>query len=249
MWSQRDRWCGNLQRIRAATVTLDPWGSDSLASICLAASCPALAGPSAPSPSPTGLFATCPHYTVPAGASLATTGILLLLLLLLVLLLLLLLLLVLLLLFLRSNKLFRSTRRTLTVRAAKLPRPHSSFGKTSCFFIIKYTTVKDKLPRPLPVVQNKLRKLIWLKVFYKGGRWECHCKYIEENWLSYFDSMKSTDRCIIAVVALRDCQEVMAARIHLLVHWMGRKYLKQFCSMYLKWHSQRPSYYKIGLVE
>ena len=44
--------------------------------------------------------------------------------------------------------------------------------------------------------------------------------------------MKSTDRSILAAVALSYCQEVMAARIHLLVHWMLRKLLKQFCSMY-----------------
>ena len=40
--------------------------------------------------------------------------------------------------------------------------------------------------------------------------------------------MKSTDRCILAVLALMDCQEVMAARIHLLVHWMRRKSCSRF---------------------
>ena len=48
-------------------------------------------------------------------------------------------------------------------------------------------------------------------------------EYIEENSFGYFDSMKFTNRCIFAVVALSDCQEVMAARIHLLVHWMRIK--------------------------
>ena len=57
----------------------------------------------------------------------------------------------------------------------------------------------------------------------KEGRWEYHCKYIEENRYCYLYSMKFTDRCIIAVVSLSDCQEVMAATIHLLVHWMRRK--------------------------
>ena len=59
-----------------------------------------------------------------------------------------------------------------------------------------------------------------LSSILKGG---CHSKYIEENWFGYFDSMKSTDRYILAVVALSDCQEVMAARKHLLVHCMWRK--------------------------
>ena len=62
-----------------------------------------------------------------------------------------------------------------------------------------------------------------ISVLMQGGRWECHCKYIEENWFGYFESMKFTDRCILAVVALSDCQEVMAAKIHLLVNWMQRK--------------------------
>ena len=57
----------------------------------------------------------------------------------------------------------------------------------------------------------------------KRGRWGCHCKCMEENWFGYFDSMKSTYKCIVAVVALSDCPEVMAARIHLLVHWMWSK--------------------------
>ena len=52
--------------------------------------------------------------------------------------------------------------------------------------------------------------------------------------------MTSTNRCIHAVVALSDCQEVMAERIHLLIHWMRKKLLKQFCSTYLQWHSQQP---------
>ena len=82
----------------------------------------------------------------------------------------------------------------------------------------------------------------------QGGRWECHCKYIEENWLVNFDSMKFSDRCFLAVVALSDFQEVMAARIHLLVHCMWKKKLKQFCSIYLQWHSQRPSCNEISYL-
>ena len=50
-------------------------------------------------------------------------------------------------------------------------------------------------------------------------------KYIEENWFDYFDTMKSTNRCILAVEALSDCQEFMADRIHLLVNWMRGQYL------------------------
>ena len=38
-----------------------------------------------------------------------------------------------------------------------------------------------------------------------------------------FDSMTFTNRCILAVVALTDSQDVVAARIHLLVHWLRRK--------------------------
>ena len=72
--------------------------------------------------------------------------------------------------------------------------------------------------RPIQTHLN-LFEFIWTQ----GGRWKCHCKYIEENWFGHFDSMTSTDRCILAVVALSDCQEVMAARIHLLVHRMQRK--------------------------
>ena len=54
--------------------------------------------------------------------------------------------------------------------------------------------------------------------------------------------MQFTDRGILAVVALSDWQEVMAARIHLLVLWMRRKKLKLFCSTYLHWHSQPPPF-------
>ena len=56
----------------------------------------------------------------------------------------------------------------------------------------------------------------------------------------YFDSFKSTNRCILAVIALSDCQEVMAARKHLLVHWMQRKQQKQFGTLHLQWHSHCP---------
>ena len=54
--------------------------------------------------------------------------------------------------------------------------------------------------------------------------------------------MKFTNKCILAVVAWSDCQDVMAARIHLLVLWIWRQKLNQFCSMYLQWHSQLPPY-------
>ena len=57
----------------------------------------------------------------------------------------------------------------------------------------------------------------------KGDVGNANVKYIEKNWFGYFDSMKFSDRCILAVVALSDCQDVMAAQLHLLVHWMWRK--------------------------
>ena len=38
--------------------------------------------------------------------------------------------------------------------------------------------------------------------------------------------MKSTDRCILALVALSDCQDVMAAQIHILAYWMSKKIAK-----------------------
>ena len=56
--------------------------------------------------------------------------------------------------------------------------------------------------------------------------------------------MQFTDRGILAFVAMSDCQEVMAVRIHLLDLWVRGEYLKQFCSMYLHWHSQPPPYCK-----
>ena len=82
-----------------------------------------------------------------------------------------------------------------------------------------------------------MRGKIGVKKFLnpEGGHWECHCKYIEENWFGYFDSMKLTNMCILAVVALSEGQKFMAARIHLLLHWMQIN----SWSCFALWHSLR----------
>ena len=49
-----------------------------------------------------------------------------------------------------------------------------------------------------------------------------------------FFSMQCTERYDLAMVALNDCQEAMVARLHLLVHLMRRKQLKQFSYIYLE---------------
>ena len=55
------------------------------------------------------------------------------------------------------------------------------------------------------------------------GHWEYYCKYIEQNFLSFFLSMQCVNRDHLAVVPLNVSQEVMAARGPLFVHWMRRK--------------------------
>ena len=49
----------------------------------------------------------------------------------------------------------------------------------------------------------------------------------QTNWQTsghrYFLSMQCTNRWLLAVVALTSCQEGMAARWHLLIHWFPRK--------------------------
>ena len=53
--------------------------------------------------------------------------------------------------------------------------------------------------------------------------------------------MKFSDKCILAVVALSDCHEVMAARIHLSVGPLDvEKITDETVSMYLRWHFQHP---------
>ena len=71
-------------------------------------------------------------------------------------------------------------------------------------------------------------------LFQKEGRWECYCRYIEKNSFNNFFSMQSTNSGQLAVVAFFYCQEVMAARSHLSVHWMRRKELTQLFFMYLQ---------------
>ena len=52
------------------------------------------------------------------------------------------------------------------------------------------------------------------------GRWEFYIKYIEQNCFSYCLSMQCTNMSHLAVVAWSDWQEVMAAKLPLLVPWM-----------------------------
>ena len=49
-------------------------------------------------------------------------------------------------------------------------------------------------------------KLAFAMIKLKGGRWECFCKYIEQNDLSCFLSLQSTNKSHLAVVAWNDCQ-------------------------------------------
>ena len=62
----------------------------------------------------------------------------------------------------------------------------------------------------------------------KEDCWEWYSKYIKQNCVTYFPSMQFTNRDHLAVVALSDCQDIIAARSSVLVHWMRRKKLKQF---------------------
>ena len=50
------------------------------------------------------------------------------------------------------------------------------------------------------------------KIMLIEGRWECYCKYIEQNYFSYFLSMNYTNRGNLAVVTLSDCHKNMTAR-------------------------------------
>ena len=74
----------------------------------------------------------------------------------------------------------------------------------------------------------------------KGGRWECHCKYIEPNCYSYFLRIQCINRRILAAITLEQSLKATTARIHLLIDFMLSKWPNQFSSMYLQWHSQRP---------
>ena len=55
---------------------------------------------------------------------------------------------------------------------------------------------------------------------------------------SYFFSMQLTIMCQLPAVAWYACHEVITFTWHLLAQCTLRKYLYQFCSMYLRWYCQ-----------
>ena len=59
-------------------------------------------------------------------------------------------------------------------------------------------------------------------------KWTRIAKYIELNYFTYFLIMFFTNRGYLAVVAWNDCQQVLAARWLLFVHWMLRKNWSRF---------------------
>ena len=65
-----------------------------------------------------------------------------------------------------------------------------------------------------------------------------YSKYIKQNCFTYFLSMQYTNRCHLAIVALSAGQKAMLARRHLLIHWIKRKHLNNFSSLYLEYNSK-----------
>ena len=98
---------------------------------------------------------------------------------------------------------------SITPTATDLPIIHS---RQSCNFDVLLDLELSEPYLPTYFSEKKTITKNWYFGCYRqGGNCECHCKYIEENWFCYFDSKKFTSRCILAVVALSDCQKVMAA--------------------------------------
>ena len=71
------------------------------------------------------------------------------------------------------------------------------------------------------------------QVCYKGGGWEEHCKYIEQNCFSFFLDIQRTIRCILAAITSWQALKATKARILLLVNCMLWKKANQFFAMYL----------------
>lgn len=47
----------------------------------------------------------------------------------------------------------------------------------------------------------------------KEGRWECHTKYIGQNWFPYFLSMQQAQRGQLIVVAVYACHEATNSQL------------------------------------
>ena len=63
------------------------------------------------------------------------------------------------------------------------------------------------------------------QVYAQEGRWECHCKYIEQNCFSYFLRIQWTNRCILAAITIWQSLKATTARIHLTVDCMLSKFI------------------------
>ena len=77
---------------------------------------------------------------------------------------------------------------------------------------------------------------------YKEGGCECHLKYIEKSPFSLFFILKWTKMSQLTIIASWQLFQATTVSRPLFVYCMLEKKLKQFCSMHLKLHSQRPSF-------